>query len=225
MASRLLPDKYNVQSQMLPELFIWASKFGTEKRYLATNTIYQIDSVNRTLQRSSSSNEIPVGKTGGGHDIRDKPRIGEQPRLQISSQIDETQFRNHMVDSQVLNSTNYLKWKWDVLQAIVEGPLLNPKRLDEAVRATKFLRRLLGFYRPFKQRFSDVRNTKPNQRYVRVGSALIKTLLQSNEGVKQLVDNKFITELAECLAQLDPVGRSCSTPEAVVMISVLWSIL
>ncbi|KAI9753186.1 MAG: hypothetical protein M1815_006304, partial [Lichina confinis] len=204
MASRLLPDKYNVQSQMLPELFTWASNFGTEKRYLATSTIYQIDSVNRTLQRSSSTHDHPAGKTGGALEGRDRSRSTDQPRLQISTQIDETNFRNHMVDSQVLNSTNHLKWKWDVLQAIVEGPLMNAKRLDEAVRATKFLRRLLGFYRPFKLRFSDIRNTKPNQRYVRVGCALIKTLLQSNEGVKQLIEYKFMEQLSLSLGQLDP---------------------
>ena len=206
MASRLLPDKYNVQSQMLPELFTWASNFGTEKRYLATSTIYQIDSVNRTLQRSSSTHDHPAGKTGGALEGRDRSRSTDQPRLQISTQIDETNFRNHMVDSQVLNSTNHLKWKWDVLQAIVEGPLMNAKRLDEAVRATKFLRRLLGFYRPFKLRFSDIRNTKPNQRYVRVGCALIKTLLQSNEGVKQLIEYKFMEQLSLSLGQLDPVS-------------------
>lgn len=212
MASRLLPDTYNLRSQMLPELFASASDFGTEKRCLATNAIYQIDSVNRTLQRSSSAAAIRTSKPGGGGgglDQRDKVRPTEQAKLQISTQVDETQFRNYLVESQVLNSANYSKWRWDILLAIVEGPLLNPKRLDEAVRASKFLKRLLAFYRPYKYRFSDIKNTKPNQRYVRVGCALVKTLLQSFEGARILVEDQFLTQLAECMAQLDPVSPRC----------------
>ncbi len=206
MASRLLPSMYNVPSQMLPELFSWAANFEVDKRCLATNAIYQVDSVNRTLQRSSSTNVMPPGKGSGGLEPRVPTRPTEQPRLQISSQVDETQFRIHLVESQVLNSGNYSKWRWDIMQAIVEGPLLNQRRLDEAVRATKFLKRLMAFYRPFKYRFSEIKNTKPNQRYVRVGCALIKTLLQTIEGVRFLVESKLLRQIAECLAQVDPVS-------------------
>ncbi|KAI9885801.1 MAG: copper chaperone [Watsoniomyces obsoletus] len=214
MASRLLPSMYNVPSQMLPELFSWAANFDIDKRCLATNAIYQVDSVNRTLQRSSSTNAMPPGKGGGGGlEVRDKTRPTEPTRLQISAQVDETQFRVHLVESQVLNSGNYSKWRWDIMQAIVEGPLLNQRRLDEAVRATKFLKRLMAFYRPFKYRFSEIKNTKPNQRYVRVGCALIKTLLQTVEGVRFLVESKLLRQLAECLAQVDPAsGMASSAP-------------
>lgn len=88
---------------------------------------------------------------------------------------------------------------------IIQGPLGNWKRLEEA-KSTKFLKRLLSFYRPFKHKFSDILNTKPNQRYVRVGCALFTTLLASPEGVKYLGGNKLLFQIAECLAQLDPVS-------------------
>lgn len=94
----------------------------------------------------------------------------------------------------------------DALLELVQGPLLNPKRLDEALKGTKFLKRLMSFFRPFKYRFSDVKNTKPNQRLVRLGCALFHTLLQNPEGVKYLADHKVLRQIAECLAQLDPMS-------------------
>ena len=221
MASRLLPGTYNVQSQMLPELFAWASDFGTDKRCLATSAIYQIDSVNRTLQRSSSTDGTPLVRSGAGQEPGEKARGSDQPKLQISPQIDENQFRVHLVESLILNSSDYSRWRWDTIQAIVEGPLLNPKRLDEANRASRFLKRLMAFYAPFKYRFSDIKNTKPNQRYVRVGCALIKSLLQSSEGVRLLGDSKLLRQMAQCLAQLDPVRRHHLLPPLLLPLLLL----
>ncbi|KAI9848354.1 MAG: hypothetical protein M1838_000540 [Thelocarpon superellum] len=201
MASWMLPSTHNAKIQMLPQLFASASNFSADTRFLAANTVYQIDSVSRTLQRSGAG-PLPPVRHIDGVDARDAPRPAEA-KSKTSSQIDEAQFRTLMLDSQVLSTANYAKWRWDVLQEISEGPLLNPKRLDEAIKATKFLKRVVGFYRPFKYRFADVKNTKPNQRYVRIGCTLIHTLLQTPEGVKYLVENKLLRQLAECLAQLD----------------------
>ena len=203
MASWMLPNTYSVQLQMLPELFSSAADLHAEHQSLASNTVYQIDSVNRTLYRSGSGVPLPLAGRADVGDVRDLPRQAEPSKTKVSAQIDEAQFRSLMLESQVLNTANFSKWRWDVLQGIVEGPLLNPKRLDEAIKATKFLKRLMAFYRPFKYRFADVKNTKPNQRYVRIGCALVRTLLQTTEGVKYLVENKLLRQLAECLAQLD----------------------
>jgi rapamycin-insensitive companion of mTOR len=91
---------------------------------------------------------------------------------------------------------------------IIEGPLLNGKRLDEAIKASKFIKRLMSFYRPFKYKFAEIRNTRLTQKYIRVGCALVNTLLQTTVGVTYLADNKLLREIAECLAQCDPVSRT-----------------
>jgi CDP-diglyceride synthetase len=82
----------------------------------------------------------------------------------------------------------------------------NGKRLDEAIKASKFIKRIMSFYRPFKDKFAEVRITRPNQKYVKVGCALMHTLLQTAEGVRYLADNKLLRQVAECLAQCDPVS-------------------
>ncbi len=48
---------------------------------------------------------------------------------------------------------------------LVEGPLLNSKRLDEAVKATKFIRRLFSFFHPFNNRFSSIKRTRVSCSY------------------------------------------------------------
>lgn len=51
---------------------------------------------------------------------------------------------------------DHTKWNLDVLQDIVEGPLLNQKRMEEAIKVTKFMRKLMSFFHPFNHRYSDI---------------------------------------------------------------------
>ena len=215
MSSQLLPNEWSAKLQILPDLFMSATHFGSEERFLAVSIAYQVDSVNRTLYRSGMAN---VQRNHWQHSL-DKDGIGgivtqiEQAKSSqaTGTSTDEAQFRLMIVESQVLNTLNYTKWRWDVIQNIIDGPLLNPKRLDEALRASKFVHRVIGFYRPFKYWYSEIRNTKPNQRYTRAGCALIRALLQNPDGVRYLAESKLIRQLAECLSHFDRMSGLTST--------------
>lgn len=206
LANKLLPPSWSRDLQLLPELFAAASHFGAEERHVATGTLYQIDSVNRTLYRSAPSTlNITVGISK--NDSTDSlNRFDESSKANTLQLFDEATFRQMMIDTQVLTHHNYLKWNWDAILKVIEGPLLNGKRLDEAIKVSKFIKRLASFYRPFKYKFANARNTRPNQKYVRVGCALMHTLLQTSEGVKYLAEHKLLRQVAECLAQCDPVS-------------------
>ena len=213
MANQLLPGDLAADIQVLPELFSSAASLRNDQRFIAIGTIYQVDSVNRTLYRSGAAHTLHSSNFGLDSRGQDPQRQTDLGKTQVGIQMDEAQFRNLMVETQILNTVNYIKWRWDLIQGIIDGPLLNPKRLDEALKATKFVNRLLSFYRPFKYRFTEVRNTKPNQRYVRAGCALIGALLQNPEGVKCLVESKLIRQLAECLAHFDRMsGLTSASP-------------
>ncbi|CBX99976.1 hypothetical protein IAQ61_002810 [Plenodomus lingam] len=212
MANELLPPSWSAQLQVLPQLLHSAACFQSEDRFVAIGTIYQVDSINRTLYRSGPTSLYTTKGTMAA-DPTSNSRQTDQSKVQAAMQIDEGQFRTLMLDTQVLNTVSFQKWRWDLILTIIEGPLLNPKRLDEAIKVTKFVHRLLGFYRPFKYRFSEVKNTKPNQRYVRAGCALIHSLLQNSEGVKYLGESKFIRQLAECLSHFDRMsGLTSESP-------------
>ena len=165
---------------------------------LASDMIFQIDSVNKTLMRSRTR----VRSTSKSEESRASLRAVDSAKPKLSIDMDEIQFRSLVSETQVPASSNYIKWKWDLINDIIEGPLQNPKRFEEA-KSTKFLKRLIAFYRPFKYSFSEIRNTKPNQRYVRIGCALMKCLVKTSEGVVFLSESKLMAQLAECLAQFD----------------------
>ncbi len=65
---------------------------------------------------------------------------------------------------QILYTKDWTKWNFDLIMEIVEGPLLNPKRLEEVFRVSKFGRRLLGFFHPFNRRFADIKRTRVKPR-------------------------------------------------------------
>lgn len=201
--------------QVMPRLLDPAILTASDGEPSATAMVYQIDTVNRTLNRSGPTNRPPPAVSSGYHDPAVTIRRNDPENPKLSVEMDELQFRALILDTQVLSSNNFIKWKWDLINDIVEGPLRNPRRLEEATRNTKWLKRLVGFYRPFKHKFADVRNTKPNQRYVRVGCSLVKTLLHSPEGILYLGESKLLRQLAECIAQQDPL--SGLTSEAPVL--------
>ena len=213
LANYSLPTTMSAGLQVMPGLLDLAAQADPEEGPSTAGMIYQIDSVNRTLNRSGPTTQPQPTANSGYHEATGTIRQNESTKPKLSVEMEELQFRALILDTQVLSSSNYLKWKWDLINDIIEGPLLNPRRLEEAFRATKFMKRLIGFYRPFKHRFADERNTKPNQRYVRVGCALIKTLLQNPEGILYLSESKLLRQLGECIAQLDPLsGLTSETP-------------
>ncbi|PGH16641.1 hypothetical protein AJ80_05143 [Polytolypa hystricis UAMH7299] len=208
-----LPRCISAKLQVLPELLPSSKQESIDIQHISTSTIYQMESINRTLTRSDGLPSGAPGRYAVPTDISASFLIGDQGKQKLSASMDEAQFRTAILDTHVLSSVNFMKWKWDLLHNIIEGPLTNPKRLDEAIKGSKFMKRLVGFYRPFKYRFSMIRNSKPNQRYIRTGCALIRTLVQSPEGRKYLVENKLLRQIAECLAQVDRMsGLTSASP-------------
>ncbi|KAI0022018.1 Rapamycin-insensitive companion of mTOR, N-term-domain-containing protein [Xylariomycetidae sp. FL0641] len=205
LASRILPPSWSSELQLLPELFSAAAKFEDETRFNATGIVYQISSVSRTLYRSNPSDHT-VGSLPSGTGLEVAGSLEDTPKSTNTMNTDDATFRQLLIDSGVLGHSNPTKWKWDVILRIIEGPLMNGKRVDEAIRASKFLKRLSNFYRPFKYKFSETKNTRNTQKYIRVGCALVHTLLRTAEGTRYLADSKLMAQISECLAQCDPTS-------------------
>lgn len=206
LAGQSLPVSLSANIQVLGSLISPLSDMETDDHALNTSLIYQIASINRTVGRSDAS---------GKQIVHTELLVGTKAseRSKYSAGMDAEQFRLAMLETGVPHHTQYMKWKWDLIHSLIEGPLTNPKRLEEAVRTTKFLKRVVGFYRPFKYRFCMIRNTRPNQRYVRTGCALIKSLASTSLGIQYLAENKLLRQIAECLAQVDrQSGLTSATP-------------
>lgn len=204
LSSRLLPPSWSAELQLLPELFSSAAQFKNDGHFNASSIVYQISSVSRTLYRSAPSGSMP-GMLPSSQSANDLSTMEEQPKSSASVAYDDVSFRQLLVDSGVLNHSNYSKWDWDVIMRIIDGPLQIGKRLEDAMKASRFMKRIMSFYRPFKYKFADIKSTRGTQKYIKVGCALVHSLLQSPEGVRCLADSKLLRQIAECLAQCDPV--------------------
>ncbi|KAF9355130.1 hypothetical protein BGX26_006953 [Mortierella sp. AD094] len=143
LACKVLPSDKSTHLQTLPSLFQVATNFEDPAlRHIATHAFQFIDTL---IQASKGI--IPEPLDGQKQADRIKQKIG--------TQLDESNFRALLNDTQVLSTKDVSKWKWSLILEIIQGPMLNSKRLDEAIRATKFSKRLLAFYRPLNHRYSN----------------------------------------------------------------------
>lgn len=126
--------------------------------------------------------------------------------IRFGLSMDDLSFKRLVAMTHVLDTKLFRQWNWDALMELVQGPLRSPKRLEELTRGSKFLKRLLSFYRPFKYRFSNLTIKREHLHYVEVGKELMQSLLETSEGARYLSQNKLFRQIAECLAQLDPLS-------------------
>ncbi|KAI8823473.1 Rapamycin-insensitive companion of mTOR, N-term-domain-containing protein [Fimicolochytrium jonesii] len=221
LCSCLLPSTYGTKLQSLSTLFRVAADFQDEnKRHQGTVALTYIDSLRRSKGKGEPQgprNESVLDRVSTNGAQAAIQRQVESVKARMGMQMDEAHFKILIADlEKVLSLKEHTKWNWETILELIQGPLRNPKRFDEAVKNSKVVKRLMSFYRPLNRQFSDIRRSKANNKYLRVGCELLKTLLSHADGVRFLTESKFLPEIADCLGQLDP-GQS--TPQADVIFS------
>ncbi|KAI9498276.1 Rapamycin-insensitive companion of mTOR, middle domain-containing protein [Zychaea mexicana] len=219
LSTRLLPIMMGIQVQSLPKLFALASNFEDEQvRHNATTALAHIDRLTRARARymsqtvSSNASLKGEGRLVAANNTARTQEMVHEVKLKIGMAIDDTHFRQLLMDTQVLHTKDYTKWSWESISELLQGPLLNPRRMEEAMRGKKFIKRLLAFYRPFAHKFSDANASKANiARHLKTGCVLIQTLLGNPDGVRYLGENKLLGQIAEALSELDPLNGDPET--------------
>ena len=92
--------------------------------------------------------------------VRRGQRQVEQVKIKMGMQMDDRLFQATLLDTQVMLTKDHTKWNFEALQDLIEGPLLNPKRMEEAIKVSRFIRRLMSFFHPFSNRFSDITRSR-----------------------------------------------------------------
>lgn len=90
----------------------------------------------------------------------------EQARIKLGMQMDDRSFQTILLETQVPVTKDHTKWNYDALQDLIEGPLLNPKRMEEAIKVIKIVKKLMQFYYPFNHKFSDLAKTKVCMQFI-----------------------------------------------------------
>ncbi|KAG2009933.1 ste16 [Coprinopsis cinerea AmutBmut pab1-1] len=216
MSNRVLPLSVAGKIQAIPQIFAMATDYANkEHRIVGTSAVSAIDSFNRNKARLETNNmkNNPRPRANSVEDaVRRGQRHVEQAKLKMSMQMDDKTFQTAMLETQVILTKDHTKWNFEALQALIEGPLLSPKRMEEATRVSRFIRRLMSFYLPFNRRFSDMKRTKLNTRWVRLGCSLMNTLMATAEGVKYLsTEDQLLSQITRAFAQLDPFNGGSET--------------
>lgn len=55
---------------------------------------------------------------------------------------------------------DHAKWSFETLPDLVEGPLHNLKRMEEAIKVLRYIKKSMPFYHLFASRFGDSPKTK-----------------------------------------------------------------
>ncbi|KZO96980.1 hypothetical protein CALVIDRAFT_480721 [Calocera viscosa TUFC12733] len=216
IVSRVLPGRVSSAILSLPALFAMATSFKDgDRRNTGINSLSSLDSLDRNRLRLQAQPQTNRNRSNSVDDaVRRGQRQAEQTRKTMAAAVDDKTFAAMILDTQVTTSRDSGKWNADLLLEVMDGALSSSKRLEEVLKTSKFCRRLLPFYHPFAHRFSDLRRTKPNeQRWVRLGCRFLRVLMSHPEGQRMLAEDKFLLELMECFAQLDPFnGAPASDP-------------
>ncbi|WVR08773.1 hypothetical protein IAU60_005831 [Kwoniella sp. DSM 27419] len=216
MANKVLPLKFAAQLQSLPRLFSEATDFHNPgERMAALSALSSIDSLNRNhIKAVKKGTKDKAGINSVQQDsLQRGQRQVQNVKLRLGLQIEDKQFQQMIGDSGLLLHRDHTKWNYEIVMDLIEGPLLNPKRMDEAIKATKFVRRLFSFYHPYNNRFSAVKRTRPNHKWVKLGCSMISTMLSSPEGIRFITEDKLMKQLLECFTELDQyVGQPTAQP-------------
>ncbi|KIY71243.1 hypothetical protein CYLTODRAFT_140340 [Cylindrobasidium torrendii FP15055 ss-10] len=210
LANRVLPLWVAARIQAIPQIFAMASDYrDNENRIIGTSAMSAIDSLDRNRARLQPGSVLPKQFRVRANSVEDPMRRGqrqvEQVKLKLNMQMDDKVFQAYILDTQVIYAKDHTKWNFEMLIELIEGPLLNPKRLEEAMKGTKFIRRLMAFFYPESHRFSDMPKIKANGKWVRLGCSVLTTLLASPDGVRYLAtEDLFLKQIVKGFAQLDP---------------------
>ncbi|KDQ62311.1 hypothetical protein JAAARDRAFT_30208 [Jaapia argillacea MUCL 33604] len=216
MANKVLPLSVAASIQSIPEVFDLASDYKqNEHRIIGSLALSAIDSFNRNRARlhPTTNTKNPRPRANSAEDpVRRGQRQVEQVKIKMGMQMDDKTFQASLLETQVMLTKDHNKWNFETLQDLIEGPLLNPKRMEEAIKVSRFLRRLMSFFHPFNHRFSDMPRNKANQRWVRLGCTLLTTLMASQDGQRFLSsEDDFLKQIVKSFAQLDPFN---GTPDS-----------
>ena len=112
--------------------------------------------------------------------------------------MDVAEFRQKLQLSGVLQTKEWGRWDWTVIEEIVDGPLENPALLQAAMR-TKFVKRLVSFLRPSNNAFANISRKSQNSKYTQIACQLLEILVGDDDGRAFLNSNQLLTQIGELL--------------------------
>lgn len=193
----LLSEYLNLAMNLLTTDISFANKVTPAWNISQYNEAFEFGRISNDMNKNRNT----LGMTGIDYSKNVREFSHNMKGKAMGREVEDAKFRKMVYDSRVLQTKDFSKWNWNLIMELVEGPLLNVKQLDELVKSTKFIRRLLIFYRPQRLRFSAIdKGARFSQRYIQVGCEFFRMLTSTPVGLKILMDDtKIISQLASLL--------------------------
>jgi hypothetical protein len=221
-AGFLLTEIFNISTNLIPEEMAnnAMDKISESHEYLRGDSriIFTLEK----LSRKSNKGRLNIGlqnlkicgtPSSGSKYNNNILENSKNFKNNVNYLVDDLKLKQMILETKVITSKNFSKWNCDLISDLFKGPLMNGRRLEEINRTTKFLKRLLSFFRPFKRKFSNTKKTKHSVRFVKLGCNIVESLLATVEGRRLFNENKIVPQIAECLAQLDPFSGFYATDQ------------
>ncbi|OUM61326.1 hypothetical protein PIROE2DRAFT_45313 [Piromyces sp. E2] len=206
LSNRLLPVDYIIDLHALPKLFAIAVDFNDQQRHEATEAILHIDNLRKKKEK------VVIVTTMDNKKIGRTQRQIEQVKLQMGMVMDDVHFRNLVNETQY--TKDFSKWNWSAITELVNGPLLNPKRLEETL-GSGLMKKLLLFYKPSNHQFSDIPlKTMNSTLYTEIGCNIMSLLMTNPEGVRLLTECGPFKQISEALGELTKASTSFPNSES-----------
>eukprot|EP01135_Chromosphaera_perkinsii_P011707 Nk52_evm30s2474 gene=Nk52_evmTU30s2474 len=144
----------------------------------------------------------PVGRVCGNEHLSTSV-IASDLKKTSDMEMDDTLLNYLIRESTVLQTKEFFKWNWNIVLELIHGPLQNPRKLSEAIES-KFLKRVLSFFRPYNAEFCMILSEKANDKFPVIGCQLVKLLLFTEDGCKMLRMSGLFAQISECLGETLP---------------------
>jgi len=177
----LMPASQCANIQTLPTLILAAVSFNRKNGSWCTasemvNSLHQYSSIRVEKASMDLMDTQTLLTESWAHAKMDRRlyRI-EDVKRKMDWEMDNRQLSTKLQASGVLASKEHIKWAWDTIYEILEGPLRNPVHLVFTLTKTNFFERLLSFFRPSSYMFSTLPWTSENcQKLVRVACQILE---------------------------------------------------
>ncbi|GAM19472.1 hypothetical protein SAMD00019534_026470 [Acytostelium subglobosum LB1] len=219
ISNSLLPSSQCAKLQTLPAIVNSAISFRLDPR-LRSRSSTMVTNLHSYSHIKASSNSVDqsvlIGLTGADkwRRVRGQDRRLDKVdaiKVRMDYQMDDMHFQAKIKDTQVLVTKDFLKWNWELILEILEGPLKNSVHMANVLK-TKFIKRVLSFLRPSNKSFTSMAWTPENLKYVRVACVLLEVLISHECGNEFLKDNKTIVQIADMLRLEMELNQSPSSP-------------
>ncbi|KAJ2325446.1 hypothetical protein IWW51_002785, partial [Coemansia sp. RSA 2702] len=153
---------------------------------------------------SGSPMPIPAAHS---HHARTRTKSRSRSRNSLATGAEDSPLTMLIQESRVTTEENPMRWNWEVIRAIILGPMPLSRRLPDEAAVGGFLTRLARFFHPSSLEFCDLSRTTSNEEYLEIGRHLIRILISSADGLLLIDESRLLPGIVDEILKQNSYAR------------------